>query len=77
MRVRIGCSPRQRANRPLLHAACPLHHAAGTVAAADLALSGDLGASIAAFKDAYPLLVFPAKAVVAFPLVSRPPGLHW
>lgn len=42
---------------------------AGTGAAAYLALTGDLGASIFAFKEAYPLLVFPAKAVVAFPLV--------
>ncbi|KAL4423857.1 hypothetical protein ABPG75_001158 [Micractinium tetrahymenae] len=41
----------------------------GTGAAAYLALTGDLGAAISAFKDAYPLLVFPAKAVVAFPLI--------
>lgn len=42
---------------------------AGTWAAAYIALTGDLGAAISAFKEAAPLLVFPAKAVVAFPLV--------
>ena len=42
---------------------------AGTGAAAYLALTGDLGASIVAFKAAYPLLVFPAKAAVGFPLI--------
>ena len=42
---------------------------AGTWAAAYIALTGDLGAAIGAFKEAAPLLVFPAKAAVAFPLV--------
>jgi succinate dehydrogenase (ubiquinone) cytochrome b560 subunit len=41
----------------------------GTWAAAYIALTGDLGAAINAFKEAAPLLVFPAKAVVAFPLI--------
>lgn len=41
----------------------------GTGAAAYVALTGDLGAAIGAFKDAAPLLVFPVKAAVAFPLV--------
>lgn len=40
----------------------------GSAGAAYLALTGDLGASIEAFKAGYPLLVFPAKFVVAFPL---------
>jgi succinate dehydrogenase (ubiquinone) cytochrome b560 subunit len=40
----------------------------GCGGAAWLALSGDAGAAIAVFKDAYPLLVFPAKFAVAFPL---------
>lgn len=34
-----------------------------------IALTGDLGAAIASFKASYPLLVFPAKFVVAFPLL--------
>ena len=46
---------------------------AGTWAAAYIALTGDLGAAINAFKEAAPLLVFPAKAVVAFPLVRHGP----
>ena len=41
----------------------------GAGAAGWVALTGDLGAAIAAFKAAYPLLVVPAKFVVAFPLV--------
>ncbi|KAL4446217.1 hypothetical protein ABPG77_003024 [Micractinium sp. CCAP 211/92] len=53
----------------------------GTGAAAYLALTGDLGASISAFKEAYPLLVFPAKAVVAFPLIYHYMGglrhIYW
>ena len=40
----------------------------GFGAAGFLSLSGDLGATIAALKDAYPLLVYPAKFSVAFPL---------
>jgi succinate dehydrogenase (ubiquinone) cytochrome b560 subunit len=39
----------------------------GAGAVGYVALVGDLGASIAAFKEAYPLLVFPAKFAVAFP----------
>lgn len=41
----------------------------GTWAAAYIAFTGDLGAAINTFKEAAPLLVFPAKAVVAFPLI--------
>lgn len=47
----------------------PLVTTTGTSAAAYIALTGDLGSSITALKEAVPLLVFPAKAVVAFPLV--------
>lgn len=53
----------------------PLHRA-GTGAAAYVALTGDLGAAIVAFKDAAPLLVFPVKAAVAFPLV-RASAVMW
>jgi succinate dehydrogenase (ubiquinone) cytochrome b560 subunit len=41
----------------------------GAGAAAYIALSGDLVAAINAFKSNYPLLVFPAKFAVSFPLV--------
>eukprot|EP00887_Chlorella_sp_A99_P006792 scaffold2.g6792.t1 len=41
----------------------------GAGAAGYIALTGDLGAAVAAFKDGYPLLVFPAKAAVSFPLI--------
>lgn len=44
-------------------------------------VSGDLGAAIASFKSAYPLLVFPAKFAVAFPLLYHYLGglrhLYW
>ena len=39
-----------------------------------VALTGDLPATIAAFKSAAPLLVFPAKAAIAFPLVYHYAG---
>lgn len=43
--------------------------------------SGDLATAIASFKSAYPLLVFPAKFAVAFPLVYHYLGglrhLYW
>ena len=55
---------------PSALAALPRRWPVGTAAAAYIALTGDLGAGIAAFKDGYPLLVFPAKAVAAFPLVG-------
>ena len=42
--------------------------ATGFGAASFLSLTGDLGATIAAAKAAYPLLVVPAKFAVAFPL---------
>jgi succinate dehydrogenase (ubiquinone) cytochrome b560 subunit len=41
----------------------------GAGAAGWLALSGDLASAIVAFKAGYPLLVGPAKAAVAFPMV--------
>lgn len=41
----------------------------GAGAAAYIALSGDLVAAVNAFKTNYPLLVFPAKFAVSFPLV--------
>lgn len=41
---------------------------AGFGAAAALSLTGDLAATIGAAKAAYPLLVYPAKFAVAFPL---------
>lgn len=40
----------------------------GAGAAGYIALTGDLGATVASFRDAYPLLLFPAKFAVAFPL---------
>lgn len=49
----------------------------GAGAAAWLALSGDLVSSLEAFKTTYPLLVFPAKFAVSFPLVSKPVALQW
>lgn len=44
---------------------------AGSGAIAYIALTGDVGAAIATVKDVTPLLVLPAKAAVAFPLVRR------
>jgi len=42
----------------------------GAGAAGWVALTmGDLGMAISSFKEAYPLLVFPAKFAVSFPLV--------
>lgn len=41
----------------------------GAGAAGYLALAGDLPGAIATLQTSYPLLVFPAKAAVAFPLV--------
>lgn len=32
-------------------------------------MTGDLSAAVAAFKSSYPLLVFPAKLAISFPLV--------
>lgn len=40
----------------------------GAGAAGYIALTGDLGAAVAAFRESYPLLVLPAKFAVAFPL---------
>jgi hypothetical protein len=55
-----------------LHTQCCIATAAsaGSGAVAYVALTGDVGTAIAAMKDAAPLLVFPAKAAVAFPLVG-------
>jgi succinate dehydrogenase (ubiquinone) cytochrome b560 subunit len=41
----------------------------GSAAVGWLALTGDLSSTITAFKAAYPLLVFPTKAAITFPLV--------
>lgn len=53
----------------------------GAGAAGWVALTGDLGAAVVAFKESYPLLVFPAKFAVAFPLVYHYLGgvrhLYW
>jgi len=40
----------------------------GAGAAGWIALTGDLGGAITSFKASYPLLVFPAKFAVCFPL---------
>lgn len=50
-----------------------LDFAAATGAGA-VALGGDLPATIAAFKEVAPLLVLPAKAAIAFPLVYHYAG---
>lgn len=42
---------------------------AGATGAAYIALTGDLPGAVLAFKANYPLLVFPAKFLVAYPLV--------
>ncbi len=42
--------------------------AAGIGAAGAIALVGDLPATLDAFKASYPLLVYPTKAIVAWPL---------
>lgn len=47
----------------------PLHSDAGAGTAGYIALTGDLGGAVSAFKDSYPLLVIPAKLAVSFPLV--------
>lgn len=47
---------------------------AGVTGAGAIALTGDLPAAVAAFKSAAPLLVVPAKAAVAFPLVYHYAG---
>ena len=39
-----------------------------------MALTGDLPATIVAFKDTLPYLVLPAKAAIAFPLVYHYAG---
>lgn len=39
-----------------------------------MALTGDLPATIAAFKEAVPFLVLPVKAAIAFPLVYHYAG---
>jgi succinate dehydrogenase (ubiquinone) cytochrome b560 subunit len=43
--------------------------AAGATAAAYIALTGDLPGALLAFKTNYPLLAYPVKAVIAFPIV--------
>jgi succinate dehydrogenase (ubiquinone) cytochrome b560 subunit len=42
---------------------------AGFAAAGYVALTGDLPGALAAFKANYPLLVFPTKLLITFPLV--------
>jgi succinate dehydrogenase (ubiquinone) cytochrome b560 subunit len=42
---------------------------AGFAAAGYIALTGDLPGALASFKANYPLLVFPTKLVISFPLV--------
>ena len=42
---------------------------AGATTAAYLALTGDLPSALLAFKTNYPILVYPAKAIIAFPIV--------
>lgn len=48
--------------------------AVGVTGAGAIALVGDLPSTIAAFKSAVPLLVYPVKAAVAFPLVYHYAG---
>lgn len=47
---------------------------AAVTGAGAIALVGDLPATIAAFKEAAPYLVYPAKAAVAFPVVYHYAG---
>lgn len=42
---------------------------AGSIGVGAIALTGDVAATIAAFKAAAPLLIVPTKAAVAFPIV--------
>jgi succinate dehydrogenase (ubiquinone) cytochrome b560 subunit len=42
---------------------------AGFAAAGYIALTGDLPGALASFKANYPLLVFPTKLIISFPLV--------
>lgn len=53
----------------------------GAGAAAYVGLVGDLGAAIETFKQSYPLLVFPAKFAISFPLTYHTLGglrhLYW
>ena len=53
---------------------CSLSFSAVATGAGAVALTGDLPATIAAFKDTLPFLVLPAKAAIAFPLVYHYAG---
>lgn len=65
------CAPVARAERclDLLLPWRPCCVRAGFAAAGYIALTGDLPGALAAFKANYPLLVFPTKFCISFPLV--------
>lgn len=54
---------------PLTRSPGPSCCRAGFAAAGYVALTGDLPGALASFKANYPLLVYPTKLVISFPLV--------